>query len=555
MKKSIVTLALFLSASQLFGSEQVNCFVCPYTRGNAFPFTQAVDRSVCHCEDKSSSFMFTRPINEHLNITQFLRHDLIHDKHGVMRAEVEATGIYQRSVEFDRAIRYFLFSCNDYLTVVGDKVVESVESDLDDTDIERQSFTVNVPFRDIRAEWLGLPAEFSGKFTICPRQRQWEFCLSYNQDLGRYFDPASYFSSFVDNLWFNVELPIVGVENNIGLRQFDIINPMPNEAGPNDLIQALGQKDWLWGKIIQGNHSKTTLAELNLKLGSTFLYENHFLLDYYSVLSFPTGNKQNAAFMFSPVAGFNGHWAVGGGVDMQLLLNRDPVNMAALFFLSFESLFFVRSDQLRTLDLLNKPLTRFLLLTPITGPIGFTVPGVNVLTQAVRVHGYNHVDLAMGWRFRRGCVEFEMGYSIWGHPDEVLELHCPFPATYGIAPNLSSLTDEQLIALQNLLPPGVFNVTASDSTIAQVIPNNPVKPYDLDPNGFPAFIPIDEGDLDLKSGAAKAAINHKAHFAVSYTKRAPYIDRGFGAGFFFDFPQRNTALKNAGVWAKAAAAF
>jgi hypothetical protein len=292
----------------------------------------------------------------------------------------------------------------------------------------------------------------------------------------------------------------------------------------------------MYGKIVN-NQARCALAEINVKLGRTYLFDDYFLVSYHSLMRLPTGNHQDPEYLFFPVVGNNGHVGIGAGVDFQLLLNRDVSQFAACFFLSLESTFFIKNNQTRTFDLLGRPWSRYLLLTNIDGPRGNTTPGVNVLTRDVKVHLYNTVDFVMGWRFKTDRYELEFGYSIWGHGDEQLYLRCPFKDVWGIA---GCVTD---CATDEFIPGPLTPVTASGSTIEFRAPNDEI------------FIPILESDLDLNSGAAQAAFNNQFHFSAGMIHKGKRMDGCFGVGIFFDFPHRNTSLPMVGGWAKVGSSF
>ncbi len=325
-------------------------------------------------------------------------------------------------------------------------------------------------------------------------QQQAGFISDLNQDIVDV--------PFLDEFWISVACPIVRVKNNLNLCQSQIRNP--GTTFPTNILEALNQPDWLFAHM-DGEHSILALAEIIIKLGNTYLAEDHFALDYYSILSIPTASQQNPRFTFDPVAGNNGHVGAGVGVNMQVLLNRDPSKYATCLFVNLEGLFLIRRTEMRTIDLYNKPWSRYLLLAPQTGPLGETVPGVNILTREVRSRPYGMADFSIGLRFQSDMIEFEVGYDLWGHTTELLELRCPFPETYGIAGDATGLTPADL-------PPGVYNVTASKSTISNQAAN------DVNSDDQPIFIPIRQQDLDLNSAAAQRALDNTFHVGLGVHK-------------------------------------
>jgi hypothetical protein len=485
---------------------------CGYSR------KKTIGKPTCCCCDKtmqrSHSFMYTHPLDQYTLVDQFPCLSLMFCKNSDACAAFALAAEYISSIQSTNVARYFLPSCNTNVLVSGDANIH----DLND--------------RIIRAEWLGLPATFRGEFTLSPQQRQLGFILTYNKDLGLLFD-----SCFFEGMFLIVQLPIVFVENNIGFTQWDI-QGVPGTC-PFDLYQAFNQKAWLYGHI-QNDQSRYSLSEINVKLGRAYVAEDCFLVAYYAMARFPTGNKQNPRFLFDTVVGNNGHFGFGLGVDFQLVLNRDTSRCAICFFTNLESSFFIRNHQTRSFDLIGRPWSRYLLLTDANGQVGNTTPGINILTRDVRVHLYGIANFSMGWRFKTDCLECEIGYDIWGHGNEHLELLCKFPQHWGIA---GQPTDTS-----------IFPVTASKSTIAQQAPND--MRYDAQANEFvPVFIPILESDIDMNSGAAQATINHQLHASFGLVRTGVKMDGFLGIGFFLEYPHRNAALQSVGAWFKCGSTF
>ncbi len=337
--------------------------------------------------------------------------------------------------------------------------------------------------------------------------------------------------SFLRNSWVAAELPFMWVENDINLWQ-KVLQPGPqNESLPQDICQAFNQPAWCFAKM-GGKMNEKKLAEVRLVLGKNYLSKNHFEIDYYTSVIFPTGNGQNPEYTFSPVVGNNKHWGFGGGTDFQILLNRDISKYYVTFFFDFEVLALFHNMQCRTYDLKCKPWSRYLLFVDKCRP-GVTVPGVNVLTLRSAVTPYCYVDFSIGWRFEREWFEFEFGYNVWGHSNEKITLHQGFDRCWGIAGQgtIESECD------------GIVPATASRSTISCQTANDA------------CFVPIRETDLELRSGEAHSSLNHTGHFALGGTRKRENYGIFAGVGFFGEWPEKNSALQIWGTWAKLGATF
>lgn len=469
------------------------------------------------CEDDytSQSFMFTRPLTQCLAIRQSAWHNLVHDRNGSMQAAVQVTALGQQSMRSPSTAEYFLMKHKDFLTVMGD--------DAWGTDAASRARTLRE--RDIRAEWLNLPKNFSGKFSIDPQQTQVGFIIEYNQMLKKFFD-----FSFFEYFWIDFQIPVVSVENRIHFRQFDMQNAPTTGEGPHDLIEAFNQQEWHYGKISNRKRSKVGIEDLKLSFGTYYLSHGPFQLAYYSHWSFPITGGDPAHYMFDPVLGSNGHIGMGAGVNVQFAVNRPNSGYDVCFFLDLEHTFMIREDQKRTVDLYGKPWSRYMQFVSTEQSPGITIPGVNVLTQKFTVRPYSMVDGSLGIRIDKSNLELEAGYSIWGRSNEKLDrLVCPFEHVYGIAGNTS--------------PDATTAATASQSTIGKLASNDD------------SFVQISSADFDLDSGISRSVINHRLNVSLSYLHKGSSVDGTFCLGGFYEVPQYNSGLNMWGAWCKLGTAF
>lgn len=452
--------------------------------------------------------MFTRPVYYHLMMHRHLWHEFIHFPRGCNGVSAQAIAYYQNSISQEGTTKYFFPCENTCLLVAGDNHVDDLCS------------------RNVRAEWLNLSSDFKGYMTINPKQRQVGASLEALVHLEKY---SSW--SFLKGSWIAIELPVMKVENNINLSQ-SIVEPGPQASNlPQDICQAFNQPSWRYAKM-GGEMDVTKLAEVRLILGKNYLSCNHYEIDYYSMVIFPTGNQQDPGYTFSPVVGNNKHWGFGGGTDFQLLLNRDTSTFLGLFFFDIEAMALFHNEQCRTFDLKNKPWSRYLLFVDKCRP-GITVPGVNVLTLKSAVTPYMYVDFSTGWRLQKDWFEFEFGYNVWGHSSEKITLQQGFDTCWGIA---GQGTIEDVCA-------GIAPATASCSTINCQAPNDD------------EFVSIRETDLQLQSAEGHSSLNHTIHFALGGTRRCEDYGMFVGVGIFAEWPEKNSALQLLGMWAKLGATF
>lgn len=477
------------------------------------------------CEDDytAQSFMFTRPLTQGLEIRQSAWHNIVHDRHGCMRSAVQVTALGQQSMTDPRTAGYFLMKHKDMLTVMGDEYYGEKPDAATQRRIDLE--------RDIRAEWLGLPKKFSGKFSINPQQSQVGFIVEYNQMLNKWFS-----TGFFEYMWIDIQVPFVSVENKMHFKQFDVFNKGTGE-GPHDILEAFNQKEWRHGKISDHKRSKIGVENLRFSFGSNYMSDGNFQLSYYSHWSFPVGGQDPACYMFDAVLGSNGHVGMGAGVNVQFVLNKPNCGYDACFYLDLEHTFMIRCEQKRTVDLYGKPWSRYMqFVSDKQGP-NVLIPGVNVLTQKFTVRPYSMVDGGFGLRVNKSTFELEAGASVWGRSNEKLDkLVCPFDPIYGIA---GVPTD----------PNAYAPVTASKSTI-----DKQAKP-DTNSSNQEIFIPITTSDFDLESGVSRSVINYRFHVALSKLRKGTNVDGTFCIGAFYEVPQYNSGLNMWGVWGKIGTAF
>jgi hypothetical protein len=459
------------------------------------------------------SFMYTKPAFYDVVMEQALWHNIAYNKKGSIGGGIQAIPFFQSSMPLKKNARYFLFDGKTELLVAGD-----------DTGFKLT--------RDVRAEWVNLPSTFSGLLTLNPKQQQKGCWFEYHQDLKSWFDIAILRDMYITTIFVVSE-----THNSINLRQMDVQNPnTTNPDLPTDILQAFNQPTWCYSRIDNCQKKKVGLAEIRLKIGTSYLSKNAFQLNYYTVIAIPTGNKQNAKTMFEPVNGNNHYLGIGAGVNMQVPLNRDISSYRFCLFVDLESVVLIRNKQFRTYDLFDpgqqqaKPWSRFLLINKknLNPPVDIAettnLPGVNFLTQKIYSKPFNVVDFALGFRLGTESLEGEVAYGIWGHPTERTNLNTPITEEFGIAGS----------------GPGK---TASRSTIAQQAPD------DLD------FVPITRFDLDRQTGESSGGFAQRAIASIGYMFKGRSVDTVLGIGGSVDVPFESSLLQLWKVWIKLSLTF
>jgi hypothetical protein len=483
----------------------------------------------------SRTFMMTRPVSHNIRAEQSLWHDFLYSKRD-KGGSFQIITFYQQSINDQRYAKYFTLEGKSLMRVFGD----------DNNDVWQ---------RDIRAEWIGLPSNFRGSFSLNPEQMQFATSLVYNQDLKSFVK-----SDFLKRFWLEFSFPFVVVENSLNLCQCDIFNE--SQSYPRDIKQALNNCCWLYGRI-GGKKSCFGCAPVTVKLGGAFMDDGNDQIVSYCSLVIPTGKQDDDRFLFEPLPDYNGHWGLSSGVNFQFALNRENSDKIDFcFFLNFEALFLVEAYHRRTFDLKSvvsgcntatcgastaahcapcdykrKQWSRYLMFNAKGGAPDQNVPGVDILTKNVKVRPYGIFDFSCGFKLiKLNKFELELGYGIWGHGSEKIECVKNFDQEWGIA---------------GIKQPGdTFARSASLSTIAQQIATD----VENDPTD-PVFIPICITHLDLDSGAAQGSLNHIIDLAGGLEHVGEAVDVFFGAGVYYEWPQKNSSLENLGAWLKLGGSF
>lgn len=499
----------------------------------------------------SRSFLFWRPAYQNIAATQSIWNNTVHFKSGPNRAALQILGLAQKSLCTPRMAQYFLPHCQTKISIVGDNAdAKAVEK------------------RDVRAEWINLPNDFVGTLAFSPEQEQATIVAEYNQDLKNLFEHR-----FFKHLWYDIFVPVMVVKNKLNATQtIESNTTFTSYDQPNTVLEAFDQPNWCAGKINpKCEMQKWGLGEIRVAIGSTLIQKYNVHLGTYSCLVIPTEKKQSPKYIFNPYIGVNGHWGIGSGIRFELPIFHDDCSTQLQFFLRGEAIFFIKNKQYRTLDLkvtppicslagcpsplpsdcstynLNvmeqlpeyqdkyitnqdKQWSRYVQLRQ-KGQID-TVPGVNILTQHVRVSPYGNIDMSTGFRIEHSDFQIEVGYNIWARCAERLELIAPKCegtsfnfATYGIAGSA----------------PGS---SASKSTISYQAPDDEefvcLKPY----------------NLSLVSGTYPGAGVQRVHGTIGYASTEWTRNLFISIGGFYEVPfVYKNAFKMWGIWGKLGGEF
>lgn len=281
--------------------------------------------------------------------------------------------------------------------------------------------------------------DFKSKITIAPQQSVIGLGLHVRQSFWKNHDTGRGF-------WISFSGPIERVKNDMNFCEFvendgGGVDEAANEVVVANMTQAFRQEAWKYGKICADSSLKRTgLGDIEAKVGYEWLQHEPAHMESYLGLIIPTGNSNNAEYVFEPIIGRGKHWGVMFGSSLGIeIWNSEEGDKKIRFELSNHSEVLFRNKQTRSFDLKNRPWSRYLpvyadaeeaqaasILMPAAHAQNASTPGINVFTKEVKVTpGLTH-DANSGFVFSWGKFRAEAGYNFLAKRAEDVELNCPW---------------------------------------------------------------------------------------------------------------------------------
>jgi hypothetical protein len=422
-------------------------------------------------------------------------------------------GIYQKSRESSGIDNYFLIDCKHEILIAGD---ETPYYQLNN------GLATATTTRDVRAEFLNLPATFSGRLRLCPTMQQAAAIVSYQYELGHFFE-----HSWFDNMWFIASVPFIYTKQGLNPCQFDIKNPGPAlPGGPTDILSALTRPYIDFGRIITGECHRFSPSHISIGLGTTWTTKHDFLLIYQSTMDIATCSRNDPTYIFSPVIGPNGHLAWSNELDVELPLNPVDCPYTCKIMINMLNQYVFARSEIRTFDLKGKQWSRYLPMRNIK--TGNTISSTELLTQEVRVHPRNFFNATGGVLVGAEGFNFEIGYMLWVHRGETLQFVKPCCGPNGFPID------------HFYLPGSDIGKSASKTTIYMQAPDDDI------------FTPLHQNDVNLNSGSSTQAFTQSAYIELLYQ----YKSYAYAAlGLWCENPEHNGAPRQWGIWLTAGGVF
>ncbi|BDC35144.1 hypothetical protein Noda2021_11020 [Candidatus Dependentiae bacterium Noda2021] len=530
-------------------------------------------RDECDCKATSHTF-FSDEWELIFGPTSPSRVTLFRDRmHASDRDACKGNGAFQavifggKSTKNDRLARFFLPNCKTTLIV-------------------REQATPAVPDTDVLANYLNIytvNGTFLSEVTFEPRHSwvgaglQWQQAF-YEREDGR-------------ALWYSIALPIANVKNRIriceniidngggagvtpvepGLAQVRAcgnvgscgnvdtcstqcntqctIDPTVALTPVGSVTEAFAQPGWCYGRIddCSSRNHKTGAGDLELRVGYEIVKSDHCFLDSFIGVLAPTGNRVRGRNVFEPVVGHNHHPGVLTGTSFGIEIWRPKCDLGTVWFyldMSFE--YFVERTERRSFDLKGKPWSRYmqfyanadqalLAANAVDFATGLTLhtPGINILTQDLRVKPGFLRDFNFGIAYDRCWWQAEVGYNFYARQAECVELDCPFIETAALKYLNGFGQTSKLVQINSIFPGNVISDTVD------AYENNIIRTE----------------DLCLESAAHPAVVSHTFYGSIGrrWDERERPVFVGLGGQY--EVAPDNTAMNRWMVWGKAGISF
>jgi hypothetical protein len=277
------------------------------------------------------AFMFTRPIYQNIAAQQSqFWHDAVYNKQSCHLTSIQALPLFAHSFNTSSPAQYFLINHKETLIFKGDNVPPFNSND-----------------RDVRAEWLRLPSNFVGTLSVAPKQKQFGLWFELNHDLKKYIE-----HEYFNTLWVAAAIPLQIVANN--LQPTPCIIATTDTQTPSTILQAFNDSHLDFGKIIPGKQQNFSVAEVYLKLGSTFYNCDGFQLGIYGGTIFPMFGHQTQNLCLVPCLGIIGTLAFYAAEMHNYHSMQTPtIILLPLFLASKANIFCVTSSTARLIYVLS----------------------------------------------------------------------------------------------------------------------------------------------------------------------------------------------------------
>lgn len=357
---------------------------------------------------------------------------------------------------------------------------------------------------DLMAENFYLPRDFKSTLTFSPSVKTFVLDFQFYMALDEWCEGLYFriYGPFVHTRWnldFEETVVTPGTEG-YAAGYFDVAEVDAGTllqtfqaygAGAAPTIDGLTINGLKFAKITPDAHTDNYFGELRFELGYNFLLNEDYHLGLNLQFAAPTGHHVDPTYLFNPVDGNGKSWELGGGVTGHYTFWRSE-DEAQRFdgWLEADITHLFGAKQRRTLDLVGKPLSRYMLAAKfssdavaITGedsgdaPVAVFdyeySPVANFSTREVKVSAGVQADISLMFTYTCKGFSWDLGYNLWVRSCEDVDLRdedcAPFPentwALKGDAAMFGYGTQGTTLITPNLDEPVALSASQSEATI------------------------------------------------------------------------------------------
>jgi hypothetical protein len=409
---------------------------------------------------------------------------------------------------------------------------------------------------------------FESIITIEPQQSVIGLGLHDRQSFWKNHDKGRGF-------WLSASTSIQHVKNSMNFCEFIIndgggANEAANDVVVANMTEAFSQPDWLYGKICANSSMKKTgLADIELKIGYEWLQLEPAHMESYLGFIIPTGNRNEAEYIFEPIVGRGKYFGLMFGSCLGLeIWTSEMGDKNIRYELANHTEILFKRDQKRSFDLKYRPWSRYLpvyanqeeaaeaaALIP-TNPLhaqNMSTPGINVFTQEVKVTpGLTHdINTAFIFNWRR--FQGEVGYNFLAKRAEKVELDCPWNPVVALK---HFLGNGQTNPIRTINGSPYYEQIVSSITLPATTPPTPGLQLIPVPLAQYETVVIQATDLDLNSASTPAILTNTLYATVGFNLLEREYPLFGNVGGSFTFSKNNDAAPRRWViWTKMGLSF
>lgn len=545
MKKLLMGLLLLLGAAPMGYADNGSC-----CNTSCAPTSNCSSDAACSCPCSGKTYFAVRPMYQSVRpeLIAGFRNDRMLAAQDGWGGAFDIVVFGGRTTKGRDLANYFLPNCKNSLVVTEQTNNPAVATQAVG-DLLAENFNIFTVNRGTPGQGFQSSVCFNARHTEVGVGLHWLQSFWCNDDRNKWW-------------YLDVNFPIMNVNNRMSISE----NVVNNGGGVDtsvtsvtpvaNMVEAFKQAAWNFGKIdCTCKRSKTGVADVELKIGYQWMWQDCCNIASYAGVLIPTGNAPTGRYVFEPIVGHGKHvgvmWGSRGGFE--IWTNCDET-WHLDFDLAVHSQYLFKKKQVRSFDLKGKPWSRYLEVyanfaqaqtANTNGDVILSTPGINVFTQCVSVKpGFFH-NMTSSLIMENNCgFQAELGYNLYARQTECIGLNW----VTGPAIKLAAITSTS--GAQAGLTNPVRDITPNPLLNE---PANNVTPFG---QANYTLTQIQQADIDTQSAAHPAGIAYLVYGSLGkrWDDMCYPIDLNLGGSY--EFSSRDFSVLNRwGVWGKFGVAF